>query len=104
MRRGHRRRSHVEFVDEGGKSTARAKNEGRPAAHKTILTMEMLELSGIDNPDILTKIGIKPKIDLPSVGENVQEHSFCALRLHSPHTRERSQIESFRFGAEMLKL
>ena len=46
--------------------------------------MEMLELSGIDNPDILTEIGVKPKIDLHS---------------RSPLTPRRSGL-----SAELLKL
>jgi len=41
--------------------------------------VQILEFSGVGNPEILSKIGVKPKIDLPSVGENVQEHTFCAL-------------------------
>ena len=41
--------------------------------------LQILEFSGIGNPEILAKIGIEPKVDLPSVGENVQEHIFCAL-------------------------
>ncbi|KAF8263859.1 GMC oxidoreductase [Lactarius quietus] len=49
-----------------GKYTARAKRE-------------ILEFSGVGNPEILANIGVKVKIDLPSVGENVQEHIFCAL-------------------------
>ena len=41
--------------------------------------LQILEFSGIGNPEILAKIGIEPKVDLPSVGENVQDHIFCAL-------------------------
>jgi hypothetical protein len=41
--------------------------------------VQILEFSGIGNPEILAKIGVEPKIDLSSVGENVQEHIFCAL-------------------------
>jgi hypothetical protein len=36
-------------------------------------------LSGIGNPEVLAKIGVKPKVDLPNVGENVQEHLFTSL-------------------------
>jgi hypothetical protein len=43
------------------------------------LTLQILEFSGIGNPEILANIGVKTKVDLPSVGENVQEHVFCAL-------------------------
>jgi hypothetical protein len=28
---------------------------------------------------VLAKIGVKPKVDLPSVGENVQEHIFTSF-------------------------
>ena len=41
--------------------------------------LQILEFSGIGNSEILVKIGIEPKVDLPSVGENVQDHIFCAL-------------------------
>jgi GMC oxidoreductase len=36
-------------------------------------------LSGIGNPEVLAKIGVKLKVDLPNVGENVQEHLFITL-------------------------
>ena len=36
-------------------------------------------MSGIGNPEVLAKVGVKPKVDLPSVGENVQEHLFATL-------------------------
>ncbi|KAF8263395.1 hypothetical protein EI94DRAFT_1788531 [Lactarius quietus] len=47
----------------------------------TLLTFANSRISGVCNPKILAKIGVKPKTDLrlPSVGENVQEHIFCAL-------------------------
>jgi hypothetical protein len=38
----------------------------------------MLEFSGISNIEILTKIGVKPKIDLPSVGEKVAMNASSA--------------------------
>jgi hypothetical protein len=88
--------SEVEFVDEGGKVTAHAK-EGNPSSLvtqarsswvriKTVLTTEMLEFSGVDNPEILTSIGIKPKIDLPGVSEDVVSTSFAHVLALSPHT------------------
>jgi choline dehydrogenase-like flavoprotein len=40
----------------------------------TIMSPQLLELSGIGNPEILKKAGVEPKINLPSVGENFQEH------------------------------
>lgn len=35
---------------------------------------QILELSGIGNPEILKKIDVPVLVDLPGVGENVQEH------------------------------
>ena len=35
------------------------------------------------DPEILSGLGVKPKIDLPDLGENVQEHIVCELIPHS---------------------
>lgn len=40
----------------------------------SIQSPQILELSGIGNKALLERVGIKSKIDLPSVGENYQEH------------------------------
>jgi choline dehydrogenase-like flavoprotein len=42
-------------------------------------TPQLLELSGIGSRAVLEKQQIPVKIDLPSVGENLQEHMFAAL-------------------------
>ncbi|KIK56299.1 hypothetical protein GYMLUDRAFT_263776 [Collybiopsis luxurians FD-317 M1] len=39
-------------------------------------TPRLLELSGIGNPEILSKFNITPVVSLPTVGENLQEHTF----------------------------
>ncbi|KAK7462794.1 hypothetical protein VKT23_007375 [Stygiomarasmius scandens] len=39
-----------------------------------IQTPQLLELSGIGDSDILNQFGITPVIDLPGVGENLQDH------------------------------
>jgi hypothetical protein len=38
-----------------------------------------LELSGIGDPEVLSKIGVPVKVALPAVGANVQEHVYVAL-------------------------
>ncbi|KAJ7488067.1 alcohol oxidase [Mycena latifolia] len=43
----------------------------------TIISPQILELSGIGNPSVLTKVGIDVTVPLPGVGENVQEHIYC---------------------------
>ncbi|EKM52284.1 uncharacterized protein PHACADRAFT_260581 [Phanerochaete carnosa HHB-10118-sp] len=40
----------------------------------TLQTPQILELSGIGNPSILSQFGIETIIDLPGVGENLQDH------------------------------
>lgn len=40
----------------------------------SLLSPKILELSGIGQKDILEKAGIEPKIDLPGVGESLQDH------------------------------
>ncbi|KAG9018036.1 hypothetical protein FRB90_012539 [Tulasnella sp. 427] len=42
----------------------------------SLKTPQLLELSGIGNKDILKKYGITPLVDLPGVGENLQDHVF----------------------------
>ncbi|KAF8604819.1 alcohol oxidase [Ceratobasidium sp. AG-I] len=39
---------------------------------------QLLELSGIGNSTILKQYGITPLVDLPGVGENLQDHAFVA--------------------------
>lgn len=39
---------------------------------------QLLELSGIGNSTILKQYGITPLVDLPGVGENLQDHGFLA--------------------------
>ena len=41
---------------------------------RTIKTPQLLELSGIGRKEVLQKIGVPLKIELPGVGENVQDH------------------------------
>ncbi|KIM89884.1 GMC oxidoreductase [Piloderma croceum F 1598] len=45
----------------------------------TIKSPHVLELSGIGRPDVLSKIGVDLKINLPGVGENVQEHHMVGI-------------------------
>ncbi|KAJ3550489.1 hypothetical protein NM688_g5068 [Phlebia brevispora] len=79
-------------------------------SHLTLKTPQILELSGIGRKDVLDRIGVPVKIELPGVGENVQEHllvdvsfvpaSLAELKedakyetldaLHDPTVRERN--------------
>ena len=42
----------------------------------SLKTPQLLELSGIGRKEVLEKIRVPLKIELPGVGENVQEHYF----------------------------
>lgn len=47
--------------------------------NRTLKSPQLLELSGIGSKDVLEKIKVPVQIDLPGVGENVQEHIFVHL-------------------------
>ncbi|CCO35169.1 hypothetical protein BN14_09284 [Rhizoctonia solani AG-1 IB] len=63
----------VSFQFKGKAFTAKAKKEVILSAG-TLLTPQLLELSGIGNTNVLKKHHIAPKVDLPGVGENYQDH------------------------------
>ena len=46
---------------------------------RAIKSPQLLELSGIGNAVLLSSVGIEPIVDLPAVGENVQEHFTIGL-------------------------
>ncbi|KAH8096772.1 GMC oxidoreductase [Cristinia sonorae] len=64
----------VSFSHEEKVYTVTAANEVILAAGP-FQSPQLLELSGIGDKDILTKFGIETKIDLPGVGENLQDHA-----------------------------
>ncbi|OSD04609.1 GMC oxidoreductase [Trametes coccinea BRFM310] len=68
----------VEFEHNGQVYVARANKEIVLSAG-TLKTPQILELSGIGNSTVLRKLGIPTKVDLPGVGNNVQEHTLVAV-------------------------
>ncbi|KAF7966403.1 hypothetical protein HWV62_38440, partial [Athelia sp. TMB] len=68
----------VQFVVGSTTYTAKASREVILSA-STVQTPQLLELSGIGNPSILQPLGIKPLVNLPGVGENLQEHLYSLL-------------------------
>jgi choline dehydrogenase len=63
----------VEYVQHGQRRTAFA-NQATILSAGAIASPQLLELSGIGNPEILKKHGVEPLHALPGVGENLQEH------------------------------
>jgi choline dehydrogenase-like flavoprotein len=45
---------------------------------------QILELSGIGRKEVLEKVGIPVVVDLPGVGENLQEHIFAGVSFGRP--------------------
>ncbi|CAE7220893.1 unnamed protein product [Rhizoctonia solani] len=70
--------SGVSFVHKSQSYTVKAKKEVILSAG-AFQSPHLLELSGIGNPRILWKHGIKPLIDLPGVGENYQDHLLLTI-------------------------
>ncbi|TFK61171.1 alcohol oxidase [Pluteus cervinus] len=66
----------VEFVKDGTITTLTGIRRDVILAGGTFQTPQLLELSGIGNPDVLAKHNIKTVIDLPGVGENLQDHMY----------------------------
>ncbi|HEY1751594.1 MAG TPA: GMC family oxidoreductase N-terminal domain-containing protein, partial [Caulobacteraceae bacterium] len=62
----------VEFVQEGQTRTAYADAEVLLAAG-AVQSPQILQLSGIGNPDDLKAVGVKPVLELKGVGENLQD-------------------------------
>ena len=65
----------VEFVSVAGSinGTVKAKKEVIIAAG-AIHTPQILQLSGVGDATHLRKVGIKPVVDLPCTGQNLQDH------------------------------
>ncbi|CAE6443613.1 hypothetical protein ACGC1H_002523 [Rhizoctonia solani] len=65
----------VSFVSDSKSYTVRARKEVILSAG-SLQSPQLLELSGIGNSTILRRFGIKPLVNLPGVGENLQDHVF----------------------------
>ncbi|KAF3939091.1 hypothetical protein ABW19_dt0210004 [Dactylella cylindrospora] len=65
---------------------------------------QLLELSGIGQPALLKKAGIKPLLDLPGVGENLQDHLYvsAAFQLKPGYTSlQHLQVNETLAGEQM---
>ncbi|KAF9475232.1 alcohol oxidase [Pholiota conissans] len=70
----------VQFVYDGKVHTAFAGKEVILSAG-AIMSPQILELSGIGNKKVLNAAGVETIVDLPGVGENVQEHVCSGVTL-----------------------
>ncbi|KAI0031875.1 GMC oxidoreductase [Vararia minispora EC-137] len=73
------------FVASGVRFVVEGKEHWTGAAREVVLSAgaikspQILELSGIGSAPHLASLGVEPKVDLPAVGENAQEHMFCGV-------------------------
>ncbi|CAE6504329.1 unnamed protein product [Rhizoctonia solani] len=65
----------VSFVSDSATYTVNARKEVILSAG-SLQSPQLLELSGIGNSTILQQFGITPLVNLPGVGENLQDHVF----------------------------
>lgn len=68
----------VRFTHNGEEHSIAASREVILSAG-TIKSPQLLELSGIGNPEVLSRAGIDVKVDSPMVGENLQEHKGMSI-------------------------
>ena len=102
-----RRAVAVEFRQGGAQRSLRAEREILLAAG-AVQSPQLLELSGVGQPDRLRGLGIEPVHELPGVGENLQDHYIARLtwRVHGVRTlNERlrnvallGEVAKFAFG------
>ncbi|CEH13254.1 Glucose dehydrogenase/choline dehydrogenase/mandelonitrile lyase (GMC oxidoreductase family) [Ceraceosorus bombacis] len=86
------------------KLTVRASKEVILSAG-TIKTPQLLELSGIGRKEVLEKAGIKQRVDLPGVGENLSEHIYlgCAYEVQDG-TVTWDKMRDAEFAAQQMQL
>lgn len=89
----------VEISDDDGVRIVRASEEIVLSAG-VIGSPQILQLSGIGDPEHLRSVGIEPVVDLP-VGENLHDHLFFPLCYLAPRARHRGTPGYFFSG--MLK-
>jgi choline dehydrogenase len=101
-----RRVTGVAYLRDGTQMKARARREVILTAG-AVGSPHLLQLSGIGAPDVLRRAGVTPLIDLPGVGENLQDHLQlrCAFKVHGIKTmneRYQSLLQRAGFGLEYL--
>jgi len=68
----------VQYLEDGKSQVVSAAREVLLCAG-AFQSPQILELSGVGNPEILSKYGIETLVDLPYVGENMQDHPLSGL-------------------------
>jgi choline dehydrogenase len=69
----------VEYTNEEGHPTSISAKKEVVISAGAYISPVLLEASGIGNPNILARSGVEPKVDLPSVGEGLQDQPLWVL-------------------------
>ncbi|TEB21436.1 GMC oxidoreductase [Coprinellus micaceus] len=94
--------SGVEYIFGEQKLTVTASKEVILSAG-AIKSPHILELSGVGKPELLEKLGVDAKLDLPGVGENLQEHHFASVVFELDTTKADHQTLDLFFNPEFAK-
>ncbi|KAJ5551254.1 aryl-alcohol dehydrogenase [Penicillium sp. DV-2018c] len=92
----------VQFRHGGSQHEVSAKNEVVLSA-STIQSPRLLELSGIGRPEILQSAGIPCLVNLPQVGENLQEHPLSCVTYELTDAPEHILLDSLRVKQDVLQ-
>lgn len=97
--------SSVSFTSNGKSYKVRV-NKEVIVSGGTVNSPQILELSGIGNPTVLSKAGVKTIINNPNVGENLQDHtySYAAYELKDGNPTLDSLRWNTTFAAEQKQL
>jgi choline dehydrogenase-like flavoprotein len=80
--------SGVEVISDGKKTCVKGIKKDVILSAGTFQTPQLLELSGIGNPEVLRKHGIAPVIELPGVGENLRRWCIYASLSYAQKRKE----------------
>ncbi|KAJ7131768.1 alcohol oxidase [Mycena crocata] len=94
--------SGVEYIKDGQLQIVSAKSEVLLCAG-AFQSPQLLELSGIGDAKILRNLGIPVLLDLPGVGNNLQDHYYCSFVAEADPKYESREVlrNPARFAAEM---
>ncbi|KAF8908253.1 alcohol oxidase [Mucidula mucida] len=81
-------------VQQGDKTVVVNANKEVVLSAGALHTPQILELSGIGNASIIEPLGIKCVVNLPGVGENLQDHGFCPVVVETPENFKSFEIFS----------
>ncbi|KAK7034765.1 hypothetical protein VNI00_012172 [Paramarasmius palmivorus] len=97
----------LEYISNGETYIANASREVILSAGTAFSNIRLLELSGIGNKAILESLGIETVLDIPTVGENLQDHNSVTttylLKEPAPITLDALQNNPQFFQEQMLE-